>query len=136
MKAKKRYNRGEVMKQIHKYAKRLRKNVPQSEQWFMSKYTQNRGDKFNTVLGQYIPDVHNKRYRYIIEIDGSIHDTTEVQELDAKKNRIWEMMVYKVFRIKAYDDASYDLAMKGLNEYLNTQEKFRKQSCLNRKQNA
>jgi hypothetical protein len=65
------------------------------------------GDKFNHVLGNYIPDVYNHELAYVIEVDGSVHDTPEQQERDRKKDAYYRERMYQVFRVKAYRNGSF-----------------------------
>lgn len=98
------------------YADRLNKNLPKSEVWFQSKWKLDfkqpdldlYKDKYNQPLGSYIPDVINSGYKYIIEIDGSIHETVIQKFKDKQKDLYYARRGYKVFRIKAYDEATYE----------------------------
>lgn len=101
---------------IELFSLKLKKNTPQSEVWFLELYkkeTINRNklkhykDLMNEPLGRFIPDIHNKGYKYVIEVDGSIHDS-EVQKFrDAQKDTYYLMRGYTVIRVKAYDMESY-----------------------------
>lgn len=106
------------VKRLEQYSKRLETDLPKSEQWFREKYTReviNRLRKEDYYLDQfnkpfnttYIPDVHNKGYRYVIEIDGSWHDKPGEQVRDTKKDYYFNKRGYVVIRIKAYDEESY-----------------------------
>jgi very-short-patch-repair endonuclease len=92
-----------------RYAERLRNNLPASEVWFWTEWIK-AGMRLedvsdNVVFGRYIPDVVNHTFRYVIEVDGSIHHKDEVKRKDAKKEKVFANKGYEVFRIKAY---SYD----------------------------
>lgn len=101
------------------YADKLNENLPASEVWFQTKWATDiqqdkldlYTDKFNEPLGSYIPDVINRGFKYIIEIDGSIHDTPEQQYKDRKKDAYYLRRGYQVFRIKAYCNISYSEAL-------------------------
>ena len=91
----------------------LESNLPKSEAWFREQYTKQSGDKYNEVFKcRYIPDVINKRYKYVIEIDGDIHNTPEQIAKDAKKDIFYKSHDYTVIRIKAYDEKSLYEAMQ------------------------
>lgn len=103
----------------------LETSLPKSEVWFREKYLKediNRmfkedlfKDKFNKPFNQrYIPDVSNKGYKYIIEIDGSWHDRADAQIRDNKKDYYFKKRGYLVLRIKAYNDDSYVSAINEL----------------------
>lgn len=99
-----------------KFAKKLEKNTPNSELWFRSLYFRHYStctDKYNQVFGGCIPDVINKTYKYIIEIDGSVHELESVKKKDIKKTHKYVQLGYKVIRVKAYD---YDSYIKAINK--------------------
>lgn len=102
---------------MERYAKALEKNLPRSEVWFRQQYAKDKHDKFNYPYGKYIPDVINCYYKYIIEVDGSIHDIKEQQFIDAQKDTYYLSRLYKVFRIKAYDMQSFNDAMKAIDTF-------------------
>ena len=90
---------------IRQFAKSLEINLPKSEVWFRELYKpfKDKYDEFNKPLHIRIPDVMNRRYMYILEIDGSIHETTRQRIIDFKKNSFYERLGFKVFRIQAYN---------------------------------
>lgn len=92
----------------------LNQNLPKSEVWFQELYQQykDENDLFNHPYHGKIPDVINKKYRYIIEIDGSIHDTIEQIIKDKEKNKIFISGKYCVFRIKAFLLRSFEKIIK------------------------
>lgn len=51
-----------------------------------------------------IPDVINTQSKYIIEVDGSIHDQLLVKARDRLRDERFSTRGYLVFRIKAYDE--------------------------------
>lgn len=116
-------------RQLHEYADRLERNLPKSEQWFRKKYENipdtrlfkgdHWSDRFNKPYNEkYIPDVHNLGYKYIIEIDGSIHDLPEVKLKDIRREYYFYKREYIVIRIEAYNDASFDAGMARLKEQI------------------
>jgi very-short-patch-repair endonuclease len=106
--------------QLTKKASELENNLPKSEQWFRSLYKKNMYDKYNKVFNStYIPDVINKHYKYVIEIDGSIHDSDEQKAKDAKKDDYFLKRGYLVIRITAYDMVSFDAAMTKIQDRIN-----------------
>lgn len=107
------------------FAKELRKKIIPSEQWFMELYKPYRltYDEFNVLFGGYIPDVINKQYKYIIEVDGSIHNLKRIQLKDKRKDNRFISLGYKVFRIKAYDMESFFTAIKQLQDLRGTNYK-------------
>jgi very-short-patch-repair endonuclease len=107
---------------IQKRADKLNKYLPKSEQWFQAKwnndivqhkYTKFK-DEFNSPISKYIPDVINRGFKYIIEVDGSIHDKPEQILRDQVKDTYYKMKGFKVFRVKAYDETSYAVALEGI----------------------
>lgn len=117
----------------------LNKNLPASEVWFHEKFN---NEVFPRITGRcslgifediknepffdlYIPDVINHGYKYIIEIDGSVHETLKQSYKDLAKDKYYKKRHYKVFRVKAYDDASYLTFISELKAYIETQHKGR-----------
>ena len=97
----------------------LTTKLPKSEIWFHSLYQEfkDKQDKFNRPFKKYIPDVYNEKFKYIIEIDGSFHDSYEQQRKDWKKDKYFQKLGYKVFRLKAYDNQKFKETMIKLVRY-------------------
>jgi hypothetical protein len=104
-----------VRKERERFAASLK--PARSERWFESLYTPHKdaGDFFNKPLGNFIPDISNYKYRYVLEIDGSIHDLPEVQARDLRKNAYYAENSFKVIRVRAFDDVSFKRALFLLN---------------------
>lgn len=103
---------------IEYYAISLENNLPKSEQWFREMYLKedikrmfsedNFKDQFNKSFNnRFIPDICNVGYKYIIEVDGSIHNTPEQKYKDMKKDYYFETRGYLVIRVKYGDNAGY-----------------------------
>ncbi len=101
-------------KQLERLARRLRTHPPKSEQWFFSLYEKyaHLDDEFNEVFNIYIPDISNRTYKYIIEVDGSYHLRPEQVVKDLKKNVYFTSRGYTVIRVLAYDLNAFDAALK------------------------
>ncbi len=99
-------------------AARLRANPPKSEQWFHELFKPYKldSDIYNTILGPYIPDVQNKVHGYVIEIDGSFHDSRKQKLKDHRKNQYLSQRGFAVIRIKAYDPLSFILGLTAVLE--------------------
>ena len=97
-------NKLKVPEFLQKTANRLNKNLPKSEKWFHCNYKYKLpDDKSNTPLyGKYIPDIVNFRYKYVVEVDGSIHKTPKQMEKDELKNIFYISKGFKVFRVIPY----------------------------------
>lgn len=91
------------------FGRKLNENLPKSEQWFQRLYKsfQDSHDQYNMTWAGYIPDVINKKYKYIIEIDGSIHDREDIKAKDKLKEELYWKSGYAVIRIVAYDIESF-----------------------------
>lgn len=61
----------------------------------------------NSVFCGYIPDVVNHRYRYVIEVDGGVHQRPSVRSKDAFKDKVFKKKEYEVFRIDAYNHEQF-----------------------------
>jgi very-short-patch-repair endonuclease len=102
---------------LRQFASKLEANTPQSELWFRSLYFRHysiSSDLYNVPFAGYIPDIRNKEYKYIIEIDGSIHNLESIKKKDEKKTRRYNQLGYKVIRVIAYNDQSYINAINRL----------------------
>lgn len=125
-KKKKRNKKPGTSQRLQNYADQLEKQLPKSEQWFRSMWLKDveqdhitlYQDCFNHPLGKYIPDVINRGYKYIIEIDGSIHDTPTQQWKDKLKDQYYNKQGYQVFRIKAYDESNYLIVLEQVRKHI------------------
>jgi very-short-patch-repair endonuclease len=122
-----------------RFSKELNKNVPASEVWFRTKFKKevferlvgktrdnDFHDLYNAVFGQcFIPDIMNEGYKYIIEVDGSIHDTLKQAYRDIKKDAHYKRRGYRCFRVKAYNEDSYNQFLTDFKQYLNEQHETR-----------
>ena len=109
-KAKKRLAKKTWRKKLKAFASNLNINLPRSEQWFQALYKgyQCSTDLFNVQFHQkYIPDVQNRQFKYIIEIDGSVHNREDIKRKDITKDNWFRSKGYKVFRIEAYNVESF-----------------------------
>jgi len=91
---------------LKELAIRLNKDLPKSEKWFHSLWEphKHKKDHYNhTFNGVYIPDIINKQHRYIIEVDGTIHDKPTQKIKDLEKDIYYMRHGYFIFRIRAYD---------------------------------
>lgn len=95
---------------LKRFSKKLNKNLAKSEIWFQDIYKKFRHseDLINKPFqNQYIPDITNHRYKYVIEVDGSIHYLKHVKEHDTKKDIFYNLHGYRIFRIKAFDKVEF-----------------------------
>jgi len=92
--------------------------------WFLSYYSKEHFlHKPGTELQQeyfkgFRPDFINKYVRYIIEVDGSIHDTFEVQERDRIRDKVFTEWGYKVFHVRPNPE-SYSKFIVEFKSFLN-----------------
>lgn len=96
---------------INEFARNLNKKLPKSELWFINELSKSKIIiKFsrNKPLEYYIPDLINKQYKIIIEVDGNIHDSKEIQLKDKKKDKFYKAKGYLVIRVKAYDSEEFN----------------------------
>lgn len=94
---------------LEKCSGRLNGRMPKSEQWFREKledYGLYNRFKKNTPLYKLglIPDLHNRDYKIVIEVDGSIHETQKVKARDAEKDEMYKKAGYTVFRVVHNDE--------------------------------
>lgn len=106
----KRINKKKRIRRLNAFANKLNQNLPRSECWFKSLYTRHysiSSDKYNQPVNKYIPDVVNLEFKYIIEIDGSVHNLDCVKLKDLTKEQVYTKLGFKVFRIRAYNELDY-----------------------------
>lgn len=107
----------EQKNKLRMYGNKLNKNLPKAERWFKNlfikeqfryKYS-NRLDKheYNSPLGNFIPDVINRHFKYVIEVDEAYHNTLKQKYIDKIKDTFYKSLGYKIFRIKEYDVNDY-----------------------------
>lgn len=106
--------------ELYAFAYQLNCNLPKSEQWFWDKWKKaDMADQFdypNKPRFGFIPDVINMVYKYIIEVDGSIHDNLKQQLKDNFKDSVFLKRGYVVVRVKAYCDKSFDECVTVIKE--------------------
>ena len=105
------------MSRIEQYQFKLNSNPPASERWFKAKweieclpwkpdFTMYQ-DEYNGIVGPYLGDVVNRGFKYIIEVDGSIHDSSSQKFKDDVRQKNLENKGFKVLRVEAYNENSY-----------------------------
>lgn len=91
-----------VYKQLKEFARELRKHQTEAERILWEKLRDKRlGDfKFRRqhIIGQYIADFVCLANRFIVEVDGSIHQLPEVEKNDQFRTEWLESQGYKVLR--------------------------------------
>lgn len=99
-------------------AKELNADLPWSEVWFNEHYSLYKSvdDIPNKAWARYIPDIINHRYKYIIEVDGSVHQLPKVMKRDKKKDKKFQQLGYAVIRVTAYNMDSFNEAMIKLEQ--------------------
>lgn len=120
---KKYLTRAEKKIRLHTLSAKLILSTPRSECWFQKLYKpyQCYSDKFNIPIhNTYIPDVSNLQFKYIIEIDGSVHDKSSQQLKDRKKDSFYKRLGYKVFRIEAYNHTQFTNTIKEIEDLRKT----------------
>jgi hypothetical protein len=108
---------------VRRFAAEIETKLPKSEQWFRNLYAKHKHvkDLYNTPCrDKYIPDVLNKRLRYVIEVDGSVHGTERVAHNYVLKTAWYYNHRFKVFRVCAYDMESFNEMLQNLEAYKNS----------------
>ena len=90
---------------LNQKSKELRAKMPRSEVWFWKKWTDSgmrqKDDEPNVpFFNMYIPDIQNKRLKYVIEVDGKIHCEIAQIQRDSAKNKFYKDHGYEVFRVR------------------------------------
>ena len=119
------------LKKKKRFAKYLRRRAAQckaanhrSDLWFMNLWIKYgmfiesgpRRDRFNESFQFYIPDMVNFYYRYVVEVDGSIHNTGKQKKIDKKKDVFYKKSGYRVFRIHPGDLAAFMVLKKEIQQ--------------------
>jgi very-short-patch-repair endonuclease len=109
-----------IRRKLSRYSRRLNKVLPKAEQWFWGQWGKAgmhlKSDYANSPFGFYIPDVINRRYCYIVEVDEDHHNEPIQKEKDSKKDSFYEKQGYKSFRVKAYDVESFNAVVRSIKE--------------------
>ncbi len=105
------------LSRIQQYQFKLNANLPASERWFQNKWKLEifpwkpdftmYQDEYNGIIGSYIGDVVNRGFKYVIEIDGSFHDSAKQQFKDSIRQKEIEAKGFTVIRVKSYDEEGY-----------------------------
>jgi very-short-patch-repair endonuclease len=97
---------------LAEFAQQLNKNIPASEIWFRGEFErlqmQEPTDVFNQPFLGLIPDCVNHKYKYIIEVDGSIHNKAAVRARDKMRDKRFTQAGYQVFHVTAYNLAQLE----------------------------
>lgn len=114
---------------IKEFAKQLNANLPNSEIWFRDRLKEHKrllkmNFTFNTTFkGMFICDVISTKYNVIIEVDGSYHDLPEQKIKDAYKDSVYRNNGFTVYRVKAYDDESFNSCISALKAIIRIRRK-------------
>lgn len=126
-KIKKKKQRNSKKKILKQFSKQLNNDLSHSEKWFQNLYKSHKLD-LNTDLYnkpfrvKYIPDVLNRSFRYVLEIDGSIHNTEKQKEIDKQKDIFYFKAGMLCIRIIAFNKDSYISGIEKLLAYRKTEE--------------
>ncbi len=89
---------------IFELAKWFRKNPTKSEEkvWELLKWNKLKGLKFRRQhpIGRYIADFYNEENKFVLEIDGKIHEEKYQKEHDEERNILLETYWFEILRIK------------------------------------
>lgn len=118
---KKRFARTSKKAFLRLCSERLNANLPASDQWFLSLYREHKvfegDDLINEPFCGFIPDILNKRLRYIIEVQDPTHKKLSRIIKDAKKNVAYRGVGFRVFYIWAWDHNSFDAFLEQFKEF-------------------
>lgn len=92
-------------KRMAKFSKELEEKKHRSDIWLQENWKDmlHIGDRFNSYEGIYIPDLINRKFKYIVESDGGYHNTPEQQKKDKQRDIYFENRGYKMFHVPAFD---------------------------------
>ena len=77
---------------------------------------QDENDKSNEELCGFFPDVSNRKFKYVIEIDGKVHQEDWMKKKDERKNLAWTTGGYFVFRLEAYNNKQYNILVDWIKD--------------------
>ncbi len=94
-----------LSKKMTEVARKLRRQATPSEEilWQALRGAQLKGRKFRRQqpIGSFVVDFFCAAERLIVEVDGSIHDSAEQQELDRQRQRLLESLGFRFVRLSA-----------------------------------
>lgn len=94
-------------RRLEAFAREIEEQLPASERWFREFWLSNGllddEDRFNEPFGKRIPDLVNHKFKYVIEIDGAIHNSPRQMRIDASKDRFYDSKGYSVLRVRAFN---------------------------------
>jgi very-short-patch-repair endonuclease len=115
-----------ISNRVYEKALMLKKNLPRSERWFWKRWRQtefyNEFDMSNEPFLEFIPDVINHKYKYIIEVNGKAHENRAQIKRDIFKKALYKKNGYKVFSIKAGNDESFSSFIENVKSYLDSKK--------------
>lgn len=87
---------------LKKFAEEIESKNYKSDLWLKEqlKNCLTKEDEFNSPEGPFIPDLINRKYRYIVECDGSVHDLQEVKNKDFRKDKYFLEKGFLVLRVR------------------------------------
>lgn len=92
-------------------ARELKANMPKSEIWFHDLRASDgiiiHGEDWNEPFCGFIPDVINRKFGYIIEVQDPTHKAPERIEKDRIRLNVFKSHGYMVFEVWAWNDDSY-----------------------------
>lgn len=121
---KKRGGRGDYLSReelLQKMDNQLNANLPKSERWFMAEYQEVglflKSDQNNKPFGNYIPDIVNHSYKYVIEIHDPGHNLADRKLRDEVKEKAWKRLGYAVFIVWAWNLLSFEKFAREMSDY-------------------
>jgi len=114
---------------VERLANELKSDLPRSEKWFQKLWAKHKHhrDQYNEAYkGKYIPDVINTQYKYVIEVDGSFHDSDKQKAKDKARDKYFESEGYITFRLKAYDQNQFEQLVSAIKFIRNKQDIIRR----------
>lgn len=110
-------------KEMKEFSNQLNSNLPKAERWFWNLWIADKmcakTDEANQPFGYYIPDLINKQWKYVIEIDEAHHVDPTQQAKDQKRDNWFLRKGYFVFRVPAYDVEAYQRVVVAVRKLRN-----------------
>lgn len=95
---------------LKRFSRAINQKKYKSDEWLKTQWKNilHEYDEFNSPEGPFIPDLINRKFKYIIECDGSIHDKECQKSRDKIKDEYFRGKGFSVFRVKFMDFSKMD----------------------------
>lgn len=106
---------------LREHADRLKSEMPASEVWFWEQYRNSKLDLESDIPNEpfcgFIPDVLNRQFKYVIEVQHALHSKPEQIKRDLEKKRAYQKAGFAVFYVWAWREMSFLKFCRTMRDY-------------------